>query len=136
MDVIPEKKPFNPIDNLKGKGFKKGQSGNPKGRLPPKGRMLLLEEIEKWLATDRVAFVKKLKQQAMSKPIAFMRDVYIPLLPKDFLLKMTGEDGKTVMWQCLTEMGVSPEHAEMMTQVANQPKVIDVDSEEVPDANP
>ncbi len=36
MSKVDKQSKFNRIDNLKGKGWKKGQSGNPKGR-PKKG---------------------------------------------------------------------------------------------------
>ena len=116
-------------EHLKKYQFQKGQSGNPKGRMPPKGSTELRKELEHWMFTNRVKFVKVLGKYAMAHPVAFMRDVYIPMMPKDTLLQMTGEDGKTAIWHCLTEMGVSESTADAMTRPA-----IDVDSKEVPDA--
>jgi hypothetical protein len=114
--------------------FKKGQSGNPKGRVPPKGSAELRKELEKWMYENRVMFVKRLGKYAMTHPVAFMRDVYIPMMPKDSLLEITGEDGKTAIWHCLTEMGVSETNAAAMLQAAGTKPAIDVDSKEVPDA--
>jgi hypothetical protein len=85
---------------------------------------------------NHVKFVKKLGAYAMRHPVAFMRDVYIPMMPKDLLLQMTDGDGKTAMWRCLTEMGVSESNAEAMTKAVIEAKTIDVESEEVADASP
>jgi hypothetical protein len=116
--------------------FKKGQSGNPSGRCQRSGTLKLRGELEKYMYENHVKFVKKLGAYAMRHPVAFMRDVYIPMMPKDLLLQMTDGDGKTAMWRCLTEMGVSESNAEAMTKAVIEAKTIDVESEEVADASP
>ena len=117
-------------EHLKKHQFKPGQSGNPKGRIAPTGRQQMLTEMERWFAENKEKFVKKLGQAAFARPIAFVRDVYIPLLSKDMLITHKDADGKTAIWHCLTEMGVSASNADEMVQTA-----IDVESKEATDSD-
>jgi len=114
--------------------FKKGQSGNPKGRNARKGRQAMLETMEVWFYENRDKFMKRLGQEAYKKPIAFARDILIPLFPKEMLLEMKDADGKTAVWRCITDMCATPDDASVMAQAMQAKPAIDVDSKEVPDA--
>lgn len=122
------------VEQLRPYMFKKGQSGNPAGPCKRNGTLALRNQLEKWMVENHVKFTKRLGAYAMRHPVAFMRDVYIPMMPKDLLLQMTDGDGKTAMWRCLTEIGLSEDNAEAMTKAMIDARTIEVKCEEVPHA--
>ena len=122
------------IEDLKKYQFKKGQIANPKGRPARKGRQAMLEAMEVWLYENRDKFMKRLSQEAYKKPIAFTRDILIPLFPREMLLEFKGEDGKTAMWRCITDMCANPDGASVMAAAMQAKPAIEADCKEVTDA--
>jgi hypothetical protein len=118
------------IEHLKAHQFKKGQIANPKGRPARKGRQAMLEAMEVWLFENRDKFMKRLSQEAFKKPIAFTRDILIPMFPREMLLEFKDGEGKSVMWRCLTEIGVSDTKAQAILAPA---PTIDIEDAEVLD---
>ena len=49
------------------------------------------------------------------------------------LMKATDADGKSVIWRCITEMGVSDANTTAMLQAAETKPAIETEGKEVPD---
>jgi hypothetical protein len=107
--------------------FQPGQSGNPKG--PPKGyergRVRLLALFDKAAIKYGPQFMERLFEDGLKHPINFAHKVWIPLIQKQCVIQVEGEDGKKVAWRCLTEIGMSEEQALALTG-----KVIEADYKE------
>jgi len=123
------------IEDLKKYQFKKGQIANPKGRPARKGRQAMLEAMEVWLYENRDKFMKRLSQEAYKRPIAFTRDILIPLFPREMLLEFKGEDGKTAMWRCITDMCGKADEASVMAAAMQAKPAIEAECKEVTDVN-
>jgi hypothetical protein len=115
---------------FKSQQFKKGQSGNPKGR-PPTGRQHFLACLDAELHKHGEIIVKNLIRDAKKRPIQFARDVLVPLIDKQMLVSAKDGDGKTAVWKFLVNVGVPEANADMAVKEA-----IDVESKEVPCGNP
>ena len=116
-------------EHLKQYQFKKGQSGNPKGR-PPNGMQRFVTEFYSELGVQTPKLVKNAFKHGQKRPIPFIRDLVIAMMPKDMVVKATDSDGKVAVWNLLTSVGIIPEAG----ATAVVPPAIDVDSKEVPDA--
>jgi len=111
---------------FKSQQFKKGQSGNPKGR-PPTGRQHFLACLDAELHKHGEIIVRNLIRDAKKRPIQFARDVLVPLIDKQMLVSAKDGDGKTAVWKFLVGVGVPEANADMAVKEA-----IDVESKEVP----
>jgi hypothetical protein len=109
--------------------FKKGQSGNPKGR-PPTGRQHFLACFDAELLKHGDVIARNMVRDGKKRPIQFGRDMLIPTLPKEMLITSKDADGRVAVWRGLLEVGTSEKNDEDLQAVSAS----ETDSKEVPDA--
>jgi len=117
------------LEDIKKFQFKKGQSGNPKGR-PPTGRQHFLACFDAELLKHGEVIARNMIRDGKKKPIQFGRDMLIPTMPKDLLITSKDSDGRVAVWRGLLEVGMNEKNDEVMQAMpAGEPG-----SKEVPDA--